>query len=72
MLSPTGNPYASNLFAILAYHQEEEGVRFEVKAKSAKAGAPGQDRTGNPTSETARFWVEHRFQRCAKAPESLP
>jgi DNA-binding phage protein len=41
MLSPTGNPYASNLFAILAYLQEEEGVRFEVRAKSAKAGASG-------------------------------
>jgi len=31
MLGPQGNPRARNLFAILAYLQEAEGVRFELR-----------------------------------------
>jgi hypothetical protein len=31
MLGPRGNPQARNLFAIVAYLQQAEGVRFEVR-----------------------------------------
>lgn len=31
MFGPKGNPTASNLFEIVAYLQEAEGVRFEVR-----------------------------------------
>jgi DNA-binding phage protein len=35
MLGPSGNPQAHNLFEIVAYLQQREGVRFHVKAASA-------------------------------------
>jgi len=37
MFGPNGNPTASNLFAIVAYLQQAEGVRFEVRPKAAAA-----------------------------------
>ena len=33
MLGPRGNPQARNLFEIVAYLQQAEGVRFEVRSK---------------------------------------
>src|SRR5712692_7763509 len=35
MLGPRGNPQARNLFEIVAYLQEAEGVRFEVRPSRA-------------------------------------
>jgi DNA-binding phage protein len=35
MLSPRGNPQARNLFQIVAYLQDAEGVRFEVRPARA-------------------------------------
>jgi DNA-binding phage protein len=35
MLGPGGNPQARNLFGIVAYLQQAEGVRFEVRSSSA-------------------------------------
>ena len=35
MLGPGGNPQARNLFEIVAYLQQAEGVRFEVRSSSA-------------------------------------
>ena len=35
MLGPSGNPQARNLFEIVAYLQEAEGVRFEVRSARA-------------------------------------
>ncbi len=35
MFGPNGNPTASNLFAIVAYLQQAEGVSFEVRPKAA-------------------------------------
>jgi hypothetical protein len=35
MLGPRGNPQARNLFEIVAYLQEAEGVRFEVRPTRA-------------------------------------
>ena len=32
MLGPSGNPQARNLFKIVAYLQQAEGVRFEVRS----------------------------------------
>ena len=37
MFGPNGNPTASNLFAIVAYLQQAEGVCFEVRTKAAAA-----------------------------------
>ncbi len=33
MFGPKGNPQASNLFAVISYLQEQEGVHLEVKAR---------------------------------------
>ena len=33
MFGPKGNPQASNLFAVISYLQEREGVRLEVKVR---------------------------------------
>jgi hypothetical protein len=35
MLGPSGNPQARNLFEIVAYLQQAEGVRFEVRSSRA-------------------------------------
>jgi hypothetical protein len=35
MLGPNGNPQARNLFAIVAYLQEKEGLRFSVRSARA-------------------------------------
>jgi DNA-binding phage protein len=32
MFSPKGNPQASNLFGVISYLQEREGIHLEVKA----------------------------------------
>jgi len=33
MFGPNGNPQASNLFAVIHYLQEQEGIHLEVKAR---------------------------------------
>ncbi len=33
MFGPKGNPQASNLFAVIGYLQEQEGIHLEVKAR---------------------------------------
>jgi len=35
MLGPSGNPQARNLFEIVAYLQQAEGVRFEIRSTRA-------------------------------------
>ena len=35
MLGPNGNPTANNLFEIVAYLQQVEGIRFELRAARA-------------------------------------
>jgi DNA-binding phage protein len=35
MFGPSGNPTASNLFEVVAYLQQAEGVRFEVRSTRA-------------------------------------
>lgn len=37
MLGPRGNPQARNLFEIVAYLQDAEGVRFEVRPARARS-----------------------------------
>ena len=33
MFGPNGNPQASNLFSVIGYLQEQEGIHLEVKAR---------------------------------------
>jgi len=33
MFGPKGNPQASNLFAVIHYLQEQEGIQLKVKAR---------------------------------------
>jgi len=33
VFGPKGNPQASNLFAVIGYLQEQEGIHLEVKAR---------------------------------------
>jgi DNA-binding phage protein len=35
MFGPKGNPQTSNLFAVIHYLQEQEGIHLEVKARKA-------------------------------------
>jgi len=42
MFGPKGNPQASNLFAVIRYLQEQEGVHLEVKARKVAQGAVRQ------------------------------
>jgi DNA-binding phage protein len=37
MLSPEGNPNARNLFEVVAYLQQTEGVRFQIRSTRAVA-----------------------------------
>ena len=39
MFGPTGNPEASNLFAVIHYLQEQEGIHLEFKARKVAWGA---------------------------------
>ncbi len=48
MLGPSGNPQARNLFEIVAYLQQAEGVRFEVRSTRAAL------RTKRPSSQGAK------------------
>jgi len=38
MFGPKGNPQASNLFAVISYLQEQEGIHLEVKALNVAKG----------------------------------
>ena len=37
MLGPTGNPQVKNLFEIVAFLQQQEGIRFKVRSSSIAA-----------------------------------
>ncbi len=39
MFGPKGNLQASNLFAVIRYLQEQEGIHLEVKARKVSQGA---------------------------------
>lgn len=39
MFGPKGNPRASDLFTVIHYLQEREGIRLEVKARKTAQGA---------------------------------
>lgn len=49
MFGPKGNPTASKLFQIIAYLQQAEGVRFEVRP--ARAALRAKRRTPRPKSQ---------------------
>ncbi len=42
MFGPNGNPTAKNLFEIVAYLQDAEGVRFEVRSTRAALRTKGR------------------------------
>ena len=53
MLGPSGNPQARNLFEIVAYLQQAEGVRFEIRSSRAdmrRKPRPSSQRTKRATS----------------------
>jgi len=58
MLGPRGNPQARNLFEIVAYLQQAEGVRFEVRSPRAAARPrrrpPSPNRKGTVSSPVRR------------------
>jgi hypothetical protein len=41
MFGPKGNPQASNLFAVIQYLREQEGIHLEVKARKVAWGVCG-------------------------------
>ena len=41
MFGPKGNPQASNLFAVIHYLQEQEGIHREVTARQVASGGGG-------------------------------
>jgi hypothetical protein len=56
MLGPRGNPQARNLFEIVAYLQQAEGLRFELRSTRApsrsrhRSSSPGRKRTASSAS----------------------
>jgi hypothetical protein len=48
MFGPKGNPTAGNLFDVVAYLQQAEGVRFEVRSKH-----PERHRLARPAKHSA-------------------
>ncbi|MGB6544740.1 MAG: hypothetical protein WBE97_03860 [Candidatus Acidiferrales bacterium] len=55
MLGPRGNPQARNLFEIVAYLQQSEGVRFEIRSarRSPRAKRPRSSRGIERTASVA-------------------
>lgn len=58
MLGPGGNPRARNLFEVVKYLQEAEGVRFEVRPKRAGARAKQGLPRGRSVSGSQRSALE--------------
>jgi hypothetical protein len=58
MFGPNGHPQASNLFAVIQYLQEQEGIHLEVKARKVAQGAVDQCSIGN-FSEHFEGFSEH-------------
>jgi hypothetical protein len=52
MLGPHGNPQAKNLFEIVKYLQETEGVQFEVRPRGAA-----------PRGKRTELWAVPRMAR---------
>ena len=48
MLGPQGNPQAKNLFEIVKYLQETEGVQFEVRPRRAASRTKHKELLGTP------------------------
>ena len=55
MLGPRGNPQARNLFEIVAYLQNAEGVRFEVRPARGSLRATRRSATRGSKSASARI-----------------
>jgi hypothetical protein len=47
MFGPKGNPQASNLFAVIGYLQEQEGIHLDVKARKVAWSAVWRCSIGN-------------------------
>ena len=47
MFGPKGSPQTSNLFALISYLQEQEGIHLEVKARKVAWGDVWQRFVGN-------------------------
>jgi DNA-binding phage protein len=48
MLGPSGNPTARNLFEIVAYLQDAEGVRFELRSARGPSHKKRRQPSGRP------------------------
>jgi hypothetical protein len=59
MFGPKGNPQASNLFAVLHYLQEQEGIHLEVKARKVALGVVVWQRSIGYFSEHFEGFSEH-------------
>src|SRR5207245_8682696 len=59
MLGPRGNPQARNLFEIVAYLQQAEGVRFEVRSAHAALRAKRRP-SSRGTKRAASAALRHR------------
>ena len=57
MFGPNGNPTASKLFEIVAYLQQAEGVRFEVR--STRAALRTKRRASAPRTKRASASLSH-------------
>src|SRR5437660_7194344 len=58
MLGPRGNPQARNLFEIVAYLQQAEGVRFEVRSARAAIRRPRRP-SSQGTRRSASIALHH-------------
>jgi hypothetical protein len=58
MFGPNGNPLASNLFAVIHYLQEQEGIHLKVKGGKVAQGTVWQRSIGYFSGQLAGFF-EH-------------
>ncbi len=59
MFGPKGNPQASNLFAMIHYLQEQEGIHLEVKARKVAQGVAVWQRSIGNFFEHFEGFSEH-------------
>jgi hypothetical protein len=53
MLGPAGNPRADNLFEVVSFLQQREGVRFHLRSTPSSARSPEYSRLRDPSRRSA-------------------
>jgi hypothetical protein len=72
VFGPKGKPQASNLFSVIRYLQEQEGIHLEVKARKIAQGAVWQRLISYFSGQLAGFFEHGIFMVLPPTPTSKP